>query len=97
MATSNKGIRFGLNNRVTVITTIVGAITAFNYNRGEGGATMENPLSNTRYAIGDGDGGDGGEGVAITERSISNTRYAIGDGDGGEGGAIPESLLSYAR
>ena len=47
-----------------------------------------------RYAVGDGDGGEGG---AIIESIISNARYAVGDADGGEGGASIESIIFYAR
>ena len=55
---------------------------------------MESPISNARYAVGD---GDGGEGVALKESTTSNTRYAVRDSDGGEGGAIKESIISNAR
>ena len=39
---------------------------------------MESRFSNTRYAIGDGDGGEGG---ATSKSTISNARYAVRDGD----------------
>ena len=55
---------------------------------------LESTLSNARYTIGDGDGGEGG---ATTESLISNARYAIGDGDRGEGRATTESITSNAR
>ena len=51
-------------------------------------------IYNTRYAIGDSDGGEGG---AISESIISNARYAIRDGDGGERGATRESIPANAR
>ena len=51
-------------------------------------------ISNARYAVGD---GDRGEGRAIIESIISNARYAVGDSDGGEGGAIFESKHFNAR
>ena len=49
---------------------------------------MERLLSNTRYAIGD---GDGCQTIAFIERPPSNIRYAVWDGDRSEGGAIKES------
>ena len=59
----------------------------------EGEAISESIISNARYAIGD---GDGGQRRATIESIISNTRYAVGDGDRGEGGAIKESTISNA-
>ena len=88
-ATNNKGIRCSLNNRIAIFTTIVCAITAFNYYSGEGGATFESTISNTRYAVGDSNRGEGG---AIIESIISNARHAVGNSDGGEGSAIIESI-----
>ena len=41
---------------------------------------MESMLSNTRYAVGDADRGEGG---ASIESPISNARYAVGDGNRG--------------
>ena len=42
---------------------------------------MERITSNARYAVWD---GDRGEGSAIFESTIFNARYAVGDGDRGE-------------
>ena len=56
LAASNKGIGGSFYNRIAIFTTIVCAITAFNYHRGEGTATTESTMSNTRYAVRDGDG-----------------------------------------
>ena len=50
-------------------------------------------ISNARYAIADGDGGEGG---ALIESSISDARNTIRDDNRGEGGAISESPLSNA-
>ena len=58
LTTSNKGIRCSLNNRIAVLATIVIAITAFNYYRGEGGTPRESPISNARDAVGDGNRGE---------------------------------------
>ena len=57
-------------------------------------ARIERITSNTRYAVGDGNGGEGG---ATRESTTSNTRYAVGDDNRGEGGAIIESRISNAR
>ena len=51
-------------------------------------------MSNARYAVRDGDRGEGG---AIIESRIPNARYTVRDGDGGEGGAFKESFISNAR
>ena len=59
----------------------------------EGGAILERVLSNARYAVGDGYGGEGG---ATIERIVSNACYGVGDGEGGEGGATPERRFSNA-
>ena len=90
----NKRISRSLNDSITIVTTIVCGITAFNNHRGEGGTIQKNIISNARYAIRDGDGGDGG---ATKESIISNTRYAVGDSDRSEGGAIIESTISNTR
>ena len=56
--------------------------------------TSERTSSNARYAIGDGDRGEGG---AAGESLISNACNAIGDGDGGERTAMIESHISNTR
>ena len=57
-------------------------------------ATTESIISNARYAVRDGDRGEGG---ATIERFISNTRHAVRDGDGGKGRANSKCPLSNAR
>ena len=54
----------------------------------------EGTISNARYAVGDGNGGERG---ATRESRISNARYTIRDSDGGEGGASREGPFSNAR
>ena len=94
MTTCNKGVGSGFNNCVAILTTIVGGIITFDYHGGKGGAAIESPFSNARYAVGDSDGGEGG---AIFESPFSNARDAIWDGDRGDGTATTESPISNAR
>ena len=58
LAASNKRISSCFYNCIAIFATIVSAITAFNYHRGEGTATTESPLSNARDTIGDYNGGN---------------------------------------
>ena len=87
LTTCNEGIRGGFDNCIAVVAAIIGCIATFYHHGSEGGAN-KSIISNTRYAVGDGDGGEGG---AIIESIMSNTYYTVGDGDGGERGAISES------
>ena len=93
LTTCYKRISRSLNNRITILTTIVGGITTFYYHRGEGVATSESTLANTLNAIRD---GDRCEGRTIGESTLAYTLNAIRDSDGVEIGAISESLLSNA-
>ena len=94
LATCNQGIGGSFNNRIAILTAVVGSITCFYHHGGEGEAQNESRTSNARDAIRDGDGGEGG---AIRESRTSNARDTIRDGDGGERGAQSESLPSNAR
>jgi type IV secretory pathway VirB2 component (pilin) len=87
LTTCNEGIRGGFDNCIAVVAAIIGCIATFYHHGSEGGAN-KSIISNTRYAVGDGDGGEGG---AIIESIMSNTYYTVRDGDGGERGAISES------
>ena len=49
---------------------------------------IESRTTNTRHAVGD---GDGGKARAVIESSIVNTRHAVGDSDGGEANTARES------
>ena len=62
--------------------------------RGEGGASTESRLSNTRYAVGD---SDGSQFRATRERLLSNTRYAVRDSNRSQTIAIIESIISNSR
>ena len=59
----------------------------------KGGAIQESHFSNARYAIRN---GDRGEGEAITESPFLNARNIIRNGNGSEGTTI-ESIISNAR
>ena len=61
---------------------------------GEAGAIKENPISNARHALGDGNGGEAG---ATIESPVSNDRHTLGEGDGGEVVATIESTVSNPR
>ena len=92
LTTSNKGIRCSLNNRITIITTIVYWIVILDCDRSQNRATMEQTLSNARHAIRD---SDRSQTRATTERTFSNARHAIRDGDGGQVFATTERTTNY--
>ena len=70
-------------NMAVLVDAIKSFFTAYGRSGGiavdvcDGGAIIERQVSNARYAVGDGYGGEGG---ATTERTVSNACYGVGDG-----------------
>ena len=93
LAACNQGIGGSFNNRIAIITTIVGGVTTFDNHGGEGGAIKESINSYSRDAVRDSDRGEGG---ATIESLNFNARDTIRDGDRSEGGTLIESLTSNA-
>lgn len=94
LTSSNQRIGGNLNNCAAILTTIVNGITAFDCYGSKPRATRESPFPNARYAIWDGDGGEGG---ATIESFISNACDAVGDGDRGESIALRECSIFDTR
>ena len=77
----NKRIGSRLNDCIAILSAIIGCITAFDYHRCKRRTIVERKISNTCYAIRDGNGGEGG---ATSKSTIFNSRYAVRNSNGGE-------------
>ena len=94
MTTNYQCVAGCFNNGIAVLTAIIHGITFFDYYRSQARAISERTLSNTRYAVRD---GDRSQTRATLERPLSNTRHAVRDSDGSKTSAILERIISNTR